>query len=324
MEYIAACIEGLEEIAESELKERGAVDIKKIISGRIIFKALKNKLNKILKENRSLVRIYQLIYRCEINKELNKVYSNIKDLELPIKGKFAVRTGECEGFNSQEVRERIGEVIYKKGYKVDLENPKTAVFAEIKNGQFFLGIDLTAKEFWKRDYLVQRHNQTVNPALAYCMYRIADEPKIILEPFCKDGVIAIECALAGAKRVYAFDSVFFNVKKASINARLAGALGKIKFSRGEIDWIDTKFDRGKFDAIITSPPFHSKSVDVKTIGKLYKEFFNQAGYALKRKGKIAVLLPRTELFKGLCSFKLEKEIKIKVGGLEQFILVYEK
>ncbi|MBI5871839.1 methyltransferase [archaeon] len=325
--YIAVCIEGLEEVCKQELQELGAVNIQKIANGRLLFEGKLSVVKRIIKENRGLARVYELllIEKCEGKEDFTNICKNsIRKLKLQIKEPFAARTGEIDtGISSQEIREKIGEAIYERGYKVDLKNPNTIIYAEIKEGKFFFGIDLNEKEFWKRDYLIQRHNQTVNPALAYCMCRLAGDLKTVIDPFCKDGVIPIECAFSG-KKVYASDAVFFNIKKARINARLAKIEKKIKFTHCGIDWLDTKFRKGMFDAVITSPPFYSKNVDVEIIDKLYREFFNQIKFVLKKDGRIVVLLPvlKVNVFKKNCPFRLEK--KLYLPKLKQEVLIYKK
>lgn len=156
-----------------------------------------------------------------------------------------------------------------------------------------------------------------------------DKKKVLLDPFMGSGVILIEAALYAAgfpvqyynKDKLAFTSFdffnefgkdkFFNsidkkikekktdimgydsqlrfLKASQKNAKLAGIEKNLHLSRSEIEWLDTKIDKGTVELIVTDPPRDSKNKEEKKIEKVYNEFFYQADYILKKKGMILLI-----------------------------------
>ncbi len=93
-----------------------------------------------------------------------------------------------------------------------------------------------------------------------------------------------------------FDSDLRNITAAKKNAKIAGINKIINFSRLDLEWLDTKLSRGSIDKIITHPIEFSKNKDVKAVEKIYREFFYQAEFILKRDGKIVIIFRKKESF----------------------------
>ena len=278
-----------------------------------------------------------------------------KALKFKIDEPFAVhcvRSGE-QGFQSKDVEKLLGEVIFNQSFKVDLTNPKTIVYADVVGHECIIGIDLTPKPLHKREYRIKSHNQSPNACVAYAMVRLSgySSKSVLLDPFCKDGVIVIEAASFASKtpqlfytkkgkfkdidegmqkslklKINGFDTLFHNIRSGEINSKLAGVNKLINWGRFDVEWLDTKFDENAVDCIVTSPPFVSRTSPEKDVRKVYKEFFHQAEYILKGKGKLIALAPKLDLFLEYAQdkFKLLEERKVKVGGMGYTLFVLER
>jgi 23S rRNA G2445 N2-methylase RlmL len=229
-------------------------------------------------------------------------------------------------FNSLEIEKLIGEIIHNQNHNVNLKEPETVIYADIINNTFFLGI-LLKKGLCKRDYRIRINPASINACIAYSLIKIAQPEKqdIILDPFCKDGIIPIETYLSGYKKIKGSDENYFSIKNSRINAKLAKA--RITFSHYGIDWLDTKIKKHSINKIITAPPFESKSKNIEDIKKLYKEFFYQASYILKKQGTITILTPKPELIIKIAkenNYKIIKKRKIIKGMGVYYILIFKK
>jgi len=128
-------------------------------------------------------------------------------------------------------------------------------------------------------------------------------------------------------KINAFDSQFRFVDATKKNAKIAGVDKLINFSRMEIEWLDTKMDKNSIDKIVTNPPAISKHTNLKDIEKLYNEFFYQAEFVLKKKGKMAVIAKSPEELKKAAEkhkFKVADEKQIWLGKQESKALVFTK
>ena len=306
---IATTLIGLENILKQE--SNGKV----ICEGRISFNN-----NKKL---RSALLSYDLIKYFKFKDEKD-IYKEISKLKFKINGSFRVdcnRQGEHK-FSSQDIREGIGEIIYNKGNKVDLSNPKTKFYVDIINNNCFLGknpINLS-----KREYRVRSSKDSLNAALAFSLLKISsyNKNKILLDCFCGDGIILIEAGLIGGKKLYGLSQ---DIKNASINSKVAKV--KLNLNDKNLDWLDTLFKKNSVDLIITKPIVVSKTKSINFVDKITKEFFHQSNYILKKNGKIVLLSQKTDLIEKYAKeykFKIKHELDIKVGDLIYKLLSLKK
>lgn len=348
MEYIAYTVIGIEDIAIKEIEELTKAKAKTILPGRLLFECSEKAVNELVYITKSLTRVCLFLSKFsfktqdDIEKELNKI-------KYPIKGTFAARCSRKgdHAFDSREIEILIGNTA-PKDHKVNLENPDTLIYADIIENICIISIELTRKELQKRDYRIKAHIQSVNPCVAYAMVRLAKWKKteIFLDPFCKDGIIAIEAALYASNiprgffsndgkiesidkkisrdelKVFAYDALMPNVRSTEINAKLASVNKQITFSRTELDWLETKFKKNSVDKIVTAVP---SVKDEKEMGKVYREFFYQAEYIMKKKGIIISAIHHPEIFRGFAKgFKLIEERKITIGEYSYAVLVFSK
>lgn len=302
--FIAATLEGLESITESEVKGKA------VSKGRVIYSKEKNTI-------KSALFSYQLVKEFEFKKEQD-IYK--QELKLKFKGSFRVdcnREGNHK-FSSQDIRKSLGELIYKKGFKVNIKNPENIIFVDIKDNKCFIG--LNPKFHTKRFYRIRNTLGSINASLAYALVFLAEIKKAdkILDPFCTDGVILIEAGLLGCKDLYGLAQ---DTKNASINAKLAKV--KINLNKESLDWIDTKFENGFITKIITKIISPSKKISKQIAEEITKEFFYQAKYVLNKKGIMVILTQNKEIIEKFApefEFKIIKLLEVKQGDLVYKIL----
>jgi len=300
---IGTTLVGLENILKDEAKG------KIIIPGRVLFKN-----NKKL---RSCLLTYDYIKHFKFKNE-NEIYEKIPKIKF--KGTFRIdcsRQGK-HIFNSQEIRQKIGEIFYNQGNKVDLNNPDNIFYADIIDNYCFFGKN--PQNLAKRDYRVRSSKDSLNACLAYSLLKIAkfSKNKILLDCFCGDGIILIEAGLIGGKNLYGFNN---DIKNASINAKVANV--KINLYKEDLNWLDTFFKKNSVDIIATKIIFESKTKSINFVDKIIREFFHHADHILKNKGIIVLLTPKIELiekYSKYYNFNLKKELIVEHGNLNYFIL----
>ncbi|MEK6916136.1 MAG: THUMP domain-containing protein [Nanoarchaeota archaeon] len=189
---------------------------------------------------------------------------------------------------------------------------------------------------------------------------------IIVDPFMGSGVIVIEAALYATDlpvHYYSKDRMFFTnfeffkkygekkffekhdkIQKAKTkisgydfqlrflnaaqkNAKLAGVYKELTLSKKEVEWMDLKFEKNSVEYIISDPPRMSKHKDAAKMKKIYDELFYQAGYVLKKNGKVVLLAKDYKLLSESAknnSFKLKEEYLINQGKELFNVLVWGK
>ena len=305
--FVSVTINGIEDITSKEVKG------KKILDRRVLFK-------KELKNYRSLDIVYKLIDKFEFS-DFEDLIDKLTKIKFKIKSPFKVecnREGQ-HNFKSVDIQKELNDFFTKKGYKLDYKNPKNIIYIDIINNNCVAGL-LLKENLHKRDYRIKINNQSINACLAYALLKLSDYKKddILVDPFCKDGVICIEAALLKGKKIYGLDENKNNIRNAKINAQLAKV--KINFSICGIDWLSTKFKKNSVK-IITNLFICNRNEQEYT--KILPEFFNQVDYILK--DKIGIITTKPELVKQYANkLKLEHERKITIGGMIYYILILKK
>ncbi len=321
MKYIAICIPNTEKIVITEIKELLKVKAKKVLLGRIEFST--DKIDS-LKNIQSVNTIYELIASFKFKKEQD-IYTKIKKVDFSfIEDPFVVRCNR-EGnhkFTSLEIERSIGEIVYKQKHKVNLNEPKTTIYADILDDNLFIG-KLIFNNLSKRKYKIRTTNSSINPCLAYDMVRFAEVSKenSILDPFCKDATILIEAGLFGVKTLYGFDTLN-NLQSSRLNSKVAKI--KINLSYENLSWISTKIK--SVTNIITILSFPSNNLPEEQVKRIYSLLFSQINIVLK-KGTITVLCQKPELFTEFAlknKYKPIKKLKIKSGDLNYTLINFKK
>ena len=350
MKGIVIVHEGTEEVASSEVKEliERESNTEKTVA---IFDSNEKDLEKLCYEGRSFIKVLKFISSFEFKDDFfEKLEENLTDVKVgkSFRGKCK-RIGKHD-FLSHDVEKEIGSAILKNNKtKVDLEEPEDIVYCYIFENKCYLGIDVSLSDLSKRDYKIFVHPASIKGTLAYSLLRIGgySGKEIIVDPFCGSGTIPIEASLFAMSKsvhyysknkfpfgdklkddikerkgkIYGYDLLLKHILAARKNTKIAGA--EIEFSKVDISWLDTKFDEGSVDIIVTDPPRLSKHFKEKDYRNLMKELFYQAKYLIK-KGNITLLtnkksLPIMEEEAKRYNFLIDKFIKSSDELIVKFV-----
>ena len=131
-------------------------------------------------------------------------------------------------------------------------------------------------------------------------------------------------------QITALDRNFKFVNQSQKNAKIAGIVKKIDFSRLELEWLDTKFKKSSVDCFVTIPIQPSKSLAPDFVEKIYKEIFFQLEFILAKDGKAVFAVrkgPAIELLKKHAEakkFAVSDEREFWVGKETWTAVVFEK
>ncbi len=348
---------GIEDILKKEVKELINQNSKSKETVCIFNIKKVEDLCKLCYSGQSFIKVLYYIDSLKIDKNFKQNLKKKIKKSNKIFSKFIKKTQKfkikCVKMNSDvissEIEDIAGSVI---NYKVDLENPDLILYIYIYKNNCYIGIDMSGFDLSKRDYKIFNFPFSLKGNIAYSLVRLSNYNKKekILDPFCSSGEIMIEAALFASNKpvhyykkdeyifnkylkfdfskidknidlknnIYAFDSQFRNLKAVQKNSKIAGVNKVIKFSRTEIEWLDTKLKKNEIDKIVTNIRF-SKYQNTE---KLVKEFFHQCKYILKKKGLIVIVTNNKNLIKKYSEFKLKEERVIYQGKEKLEVLVY--
>lgn len=128
------------------------------------------------------------------------------------------------------------------------------------------------------------------------------------------------------QKIYCFNNDMRNVQAAKKNAKIAGIQRLISFGKVDLEWLDTRFDKGKIQSIVSVIDF-SKDSNINDNKKFCDELFYQSEFILNKKGKVVILSNNLDLIKESAKkhkFKLSEERSIFSGKRELKIIVFKK
>jgi 23S rRNA G2445 N2-methylase RlmL len=362
MKGIGICLRGMEEIAALEVKELlGAISVIESTVVTFDINS-QEELAKVCYRSQSLTKALLLLCRTTIALELDPALTSLRaalltsEISLWLKGRtfkvHAYREGN-HNFTGQDLAVGLGEVLIDLTQSaVSITKPDVIVYVYVNSTVAYIGIDFAGFDLSKRDYRVFPHPNALNATLAYALVRAAQFSKgTLLDPFCGSGTIPIEAALYNQgisphyfkKDNFAFhrylnvdlsgfdsknipaqiigsDQLLKFLKATKTNAKLAGV--EIEVTRMDLEWLDTKISEESVDCIVTNPPSESKLNDPLHIEKLYKEFFHQVDYILKKDGTIVLCVQKDGALKrALSHFIVQREFSIWQGAQEMRVIV---
>ncbi|MFH1063974.1 MAG: THUMP domain-containing protein [Candidatus Woesearchaeota archaeon] len=192
------------------------------------------------------------------------------------------------------------------------------------------------------------------------------EGMLMLDPFTHSGVVTIEAALYACKKPVGFynkdkfafmslpqlkdmdfDAFFAKhddglhdikgitasdsqqrfVRSAEKNAKIAGINKQITFTRMDVEWLDTKFEKQTVDRIISNPPKVSRLLTEKGLEKVFQELFYVAEFVLKPEGRVVLLAKSYQQILNHAQrhhFHLTANFKVMQGKEDFSILIFEK
>lgn len=330
---------GFEDICSKEIKELSGKNT--IINGRFIefeIDDIKELLRLYYLSQSSELIILKLSEGKNIEEAVSGINESVKEW-IDDETNFVVKSErEIEVKDAQELESAVGEKIKKiTGAKASFRNPELRVVAYLTEEKAVIGIDFAVIDLSKRQHKIYKSNVSLKGTLAYCIYRLADSQKFVLDPFCGSGEILLEAAIYESKKpvnffqkdelsfasnpkfdnldlekffsaidkkekkpdikLLATDKQLRHVMSVKNNAKIAGVDKYLDTARMDVEWLDSKFDEEEISHIITQPPEPSKNKEDSQIGKVLSEFFYQADFILSKKGTIICINRNTALLK---------------------------
>lgn len=158
---------------------------------------------------------------------------------------------------------------------------------------------------------------------AFAFLNFPQLAKFSFEKFFKKND-SLVCEVSG---ITASDSQQRHVRAAEKNAKIAGLNKQLVFTRMDVEWLDTKFEKKSVDRIISNPPKVSRLLTEKGIEKIFQELFYTADFVLKSDGIITLLAKNySQILKNAqrYNFSLKNKFPIRQGKEDFFILIFEK
>ena len=350
---------GIEDVAAIEIKEiLGCPSTKK--SGYVTF-TVQNK-EQIIEYSyltQSSERVMELWAEFEFTKdpfeEINKI---LQKTSLP-SGSYkvlSIRQGE-HFFNSETIMHDVGHFLKEKGCMIEMKHPKNLLVVYIVGNVCLVGLDVCGIDLHKREYRIYTTASDIRAPLAYAMIRMSGfkRKEIMLDPFCNSGTICIEAALfvsrksprfyekekfsggdldkidksfkEGTSTIIAIDANHMNVMSTKKNAKIAGIVKEITFSRSDVEWMDIKFEKKSIHHIVSKLPDVRKDGNFKKMEKIFNEFFYNVEYVLKDKGTMVILsesidflFPFIEKYK----FSIREKREVETGKEKRHLYVISK
>ncbi len=232
MRLLIETVEGFEKTCGEELEKISeTIEVEKQMKGYLLLKTDKDDVFKINYVAGTVNRVLQVLNEFELEKSedcYEKVSFDVEEF-IEKDQKFVVRV-EKQGNDipSNKLARETGQKIVDnfreaKGetLSVDLEKPDIVFRLYIFEDKAFFGFDTTKEPLNKRRYLEKEVD--VPPILANCLVRYSgwDEKTKLMDPFTRNGVVAVEAARIASNtpnkgRKFGFvDSKYYSNKKYS-------------------------------------------------------------------------------------------------------------
>jgi 23S rRNA G2445 N2-methylase RlmL len=214
---------------------------------------------------------------------------------IPEGASFAVR---ADGPERQELQEALGGAIKDAlARPVKLSAPDVTVYVHDADGKYLAGT-LVRGELGKRHYKIITGALSLAGPVASAILRIAGwspDEDLVVWP-CATGELAIEAALRASGKsprayelgiadavmpecaIVAADPKLSMVSSAQKNAKIAGVHSYLRFSRQDLDWLDTKHEERGIKYFVGQLP------NLVLQPKFSKELFYQLDYLLAANG----------------------------------------
>ncbi len=234
---------------------------------------------KILKRAGLLRRISKHI---DSSEKIPKISLELDDFAVRARRYFSLRD-----ISTKKIEEDLGRII---SGKVNLKEPKNIVRVGVAK-RIHVGIELY--QFRRKNFEVRKAKNfpisypiTMHPRFIRAMINLARVKKgdRIIDPFCGIGTVLIE---AGLMDMIPFGSDLSEkmIKASEINLNKFGINAKLK--RCDIGEIE-----GKYDAVVTDPPYGRSS---STMGENLKNLYERAFKKFSEiSDKVSVVLPNEE------------------------------
>jgi len=355
---------GMEDLSASEITSLIDATGIEIAQGRVCFEVQSyESLARLCYYGRTFAKV--ILVLGEFEAEEMPLPENMPDVKEFLRERVVVncdRSGDHD-FTSFDVQKEWNAHLQEKyGMTIDFKNPQTTLHLLIDEKTCLFGVDFSGIDLGRREYRVFLGTDALKGNIAAALLMLAGYmPKhVLLDPFCRHGIVPIEAALMATNmsphsfskeklacaslpnvtcdfkdepqefegRIIAMDDNFKHVSASKKNAKIAAVNKAITFTRTDMEWLDAKYGKSFVDRIVTLPVQPSRTTSDKKIEKAYHEFFYQAEFILKKSGKVCVCMKRgVELLKAKAeefNFVLKDERTIWQGKEELTVLVFAK
>jgi len=309
---LALTFPGMTDVCAKEIKELISASGKELNEG-VIFEA-------------ELEDIFTVCYRSQSASRVLLLVSEGTFDKLTVPQEHLKGTVSFSGKSTTKAQELAERITAKKVYK----NADIPLYLHFEEDKYWLGIDLSGDISKRdyRIFIGSETLSPISAfgALTLSDY----EPKhTLLDPSCRAGSIVIEAALHALNiparqyskdklpmrkifKEFDFDKFFLEQDKkikdkipGSIlaiseqfpsihatrkNAKIAGVVKAIDFSRTSVDWLDLKFEKNSVDHIVTQPTEFTVDFPPERFKKQAELFFERAAQILKKNGTIAIIV----------------------------------
>jgi putative N6-adenine-specific DNA methylase/tRNA (guanine6-N2)-methyltransferase len=195
-------------------------------------------------------------------------------------------------FTSVDVQRRAGAALVDRyGLGVDLERPGCQVRVDVIGSRCMVGVQLTRESLSRRKQRRYNPRGAVKSNVAYAMLRFAGlATGRILDPFCGSATIPIEAAQVFPDLdIEASDYSERAVEGARQNVEAAGLTQRIDVLCRDLSDLPEHHPAGRFDAIVTNPPFGVRIGRGMNFHTFYSRFLDVAAHLLKPRGRLVFL-----------------------------------
>jgi 23S rRNA G2445 N2-methylase RlmL len=345
MKALAITFPGLTDVCSAEIKELIGSSGKETAEGVVFEGELKD--------------IFSVCYRAQSVNRVVLLVSEGKITELSIPPEYLKGTISISGKTTTKANALAENIKANKVYK----NADVPFYLHFEDEYYWLGIDLTddiSKRDYR--IFVGSETLKGGTAFAVMKLSGFDFKKKLIDPNCRAGSIAVEAAFYALKfpvrhyfkdkmpftkvfkefdfeefyksqdksikesipgSIIALSELFPSVQATRKNAKIAGIVKAIDFSRTSVDWLDFKFEKNSIDCIATQPIEMTKNFPPAKFKKLAELFFERAKVILKKDGKIGLVLRQgaEEYKQAAKGFTVEHERAIMQGKEEWKIVV---
>ena len=206
---IAATAFGIEAVCKREIVSLG-YEIQKVEDGKITFKGDERAIVKTNLHLRTADRILLKIDEFTA-KDFETLFQRVKGYEweklIPVEGKFTVTCSTvksrlssepaCQATVKKAIAERLSD-FYSLERLPETGDPYTVKVSLLKD-RATITVDTTGPSLHKRGYRVKTVEAPIkeNMAAALVLLSFWNKDRILIDPFCGSGTIAIEAAMAG-------------------------------------------------------------------------------------------------------------------------------
>lgn len=362
LDLIAATAFGIEAVCKREIVSLG-YEIQKVEDGKITFKGDERAIVKTNLHLRTADRILLKIDEFTA-KDFETLFQRVKGYEweklIPVEGKFTVTCSTvksrlssepaCQATVKKAIAERLSD-FYSLERLPETGDPYTVKVSLLKD-RATITVDTTGPSLHKRGYRVKTVEAPIkeNMAAALVLLSFWNKDRILIDPFCGSGTIAIEAAMAGLNiapginRKFACDNwdiisgkIWKEEKRAAFNQIEYNR--ELKIHAGDIDKkaveaarensIEAGVDhiiefknmsvsemkpRGEGGIILTNPPYGErigKQEDIEKIYAFLKDFLKDNPH-----WSLFLITGRNTAVEDLMGKKADRRRKLYNGRLE--------